>query len=255
MGVEGRRRRVLVLHGGGFRRSTTRLVEAGDLDGLAGENNDEGHRVPEPTVKSVTARRLGLTAAHGRVVGVGDQAVPLCLSLHATARRAGAACWLDGRLFEILGGWVASVPEPEVKLAVAAQAAHHGWHATLWAERLPSLHDVDPASWVVPASGVEAAIARLAGADGSVDRLVGVHRVLLPRLSAAHAEHLDACSPVADGPTLRTLRFVLHDERQDQRAGEHLLQRILRSRVDVERAAAHQAVVESLLVEAGPLLG
>jgi len=192
---------------------------------------------------------------------VGDQAEPLRLGLgrglglQATARRAGAAIWLDERLFEILGGWVATTAEPEVKLLVAAQSAHHGWHAGLWAERLPSLHDVDPASWVAPAPGVEAAVDRIATADGTIERLVGVHRVVLPRLAAAHAEHLDACSPVADGPTIRTLRLVLQDEWEDQRAGEHLLQRILRSRDDVERAAAHQASVEALLVAGGPVLG
>jgi hypothetical protein len=177
------------------------------------------------------------------------------LDLHATARRAGAARWLDARLFEVVGGWVASVPEPAVKIAFSTQAAHHGWHATLWAERLPSLHDVDPGDWVAAAPGVEPALARLSEATGTVERLVGMHRVLLPRLAAAHAEHFEAASPVADGPTLRTLRLVLQDELEDQRAGERLLQSLLRRRADVERAAAHLALIETLLVEAGPLLG
>ena len=177
------------------------------------------------------------------------------LDLHATARRAGAARWLDARLFEILGGWVASVPEPEVKIHLATQAAHHGWHATLWDERLPTLHDVDPSTWVQPAPGVQPALARLAEATGTVERLVGVHRVLLPRLIAAHAEHAEQASPVCDGPTVRTLRLVLQDEQEDQRAGERLLHQLLQTRADVERAAAHQVAVEALLVEAGPLLG
>lgn len=177
------------------------------------------------------------------------------LDLRAAARRAGAARWLDARLFEILGGWVASVPEPEVKILLATQSAHHGWHVALWDERLPSLHDVDPASWIGPAPGVAPAVAALAEATGTVERLVGVHRVLLPRLAAAHADHLERASPVADGPTVRTLRFVLQDEQEDQRAGERLLHQLLQTRADVERAAAHQAAVESLLVEAGPLLG
>lgn len=177
------------------------------------------------------------------------------LDLHATARRAGSAQWLDARLFEILGGWVASVPEPEVKITCATHAAHHGWHASLWASSLPTLHDVDPASWARPASArVEEAVEVIAGATGTLERLVGVHRVLLPRLSFAHTEHLEAASPVADGPTSRTLRLVLSDEAQDQLVGERLLQRLLGTRADVSRAAAHQAAVEALLVEAGPLL-
>lgn len=186
---------------------------------------------------------------------MGDQADPRRLDLHGTARRAGAAGWLDARLFEILGGWVASVPEPDVKIALATQAAHHGWHASLWAERLPTLRGVDPASWVGPAAGVEPAVRHAAEATGSIERLVGVHRVLLPRLAAAHADHLDRASAVADGPTVRTLRLVLADELEDQRAGERLLQLLLQTRADVERAGAHQVAVESVLAEAGPLLG
>ncbi len=178
------------------------------------------------------------------------------LDLHGTARRAGAARWLDARLFEILGGWVATVPEPEVKIALATQASHHGWHAALWGERLPTLHDVDAERWVGPASaGVEQAVEVLAGATGTIERLAGVHRALLPRLAAAHASHLETASPVSDGPTIRTLRLVLRDEVDDQQAGERLLQRLLRTRADVERAVAHQASVECLLADAGGLLG
>lgn len=190
-----------------------------------------------------------------RVADVGDQSEPTGLDLHATARRAGAARWLDARLFEILGGWVPSVPEPEAKLAIATHASHHGWHAQLWAERLPTLHGVEREGWVGPAPGIEDAVARLAQTAGTIERLVGVHRVLLPRLMTAHERHLATASPVADGPTIRTLRFVLGDEQEDRRTGERLLQALLRTRADVERAAAAQIEVEALLAEAGPLLG
>lgn len=178
------------------------------------------------------------------------------LDLQATARRAGAARWLDARLFEILGRWVPSAAEPEVKIALATQASHHGWHAGLWGERLPTLHGVDPASWVGPPSAaLEQAVELVAGATATIDRLAGVHRALLPRMAAAHAAHLEAASPVSDAPTIRTLRLVLRDELEDQQAGERLLHGLLRSPADVDLAAAHQAAVESLLAGAGPLFG
>ncbi|MDP8954947.1 MAG: hypothetical protein M3N37_08560, partial [Actinomycetota bacterium] len=111
-------------------------------------------------------------------------------------------------------------------------------------------------SWVGSPSGeLEQAVELVAGAAGTIERLAGVHRVLLPRMAAAHAAHLEAASPVADAPTIRTLRLVLRDELEDQQAGERLLQGLLRTAADVERGTAHQAAVESLLVGAGPLFG
>ena len=98
-------------------------------------------------------------------------------------------------------------------------------------------------------------MAALAGAPGSVERLAGVHRALLPRLSAAHAAHLEVTSAVADAPTMRTLRLVLADQDEDRRGGDRLLQGLLVGRDDVERAAAQVAALEWLLVQAGPLLG
>jgi len=177
------------------------------------------------------------------------------LDLHATARRAGAARWLAARLFEVVGGWVATVPEPEAKIVFATQSAHLGWHAGLWGDRLPTLHGVDPQTWVGPASaGVEEAVAALAAAPTTIERLAGLHRCLLPRLAAAHADHLELASAVTDAPTIRTLGLVLTDLVEDQRAGERLLQRLLADPADVRRAAEGQAGIECLLVAAGPLL-
>lgn len=177
------------------------------------------------------------------------------LDLQATARRAGAARWLAARLFEVVGAWVATVPEPEAKIALATQSCHQGWHAGLWGERLPALHGVDPVTWVRPASpGVEEAVTALAAAPTTVERLAGLHRCLLPRLAAAHTDHLERASEVADAPTIRTLGLVLADLTLDQRAGERLLQRLLADPADIRRAAEGQAGLECLLVAAGPLL-
>lgn len=175
----------------------------------------------------------------------------MSLDLHASARQAGSARWLDARLFEILGGWVASVPEPQVKVAFASQSHHHGWHAGLWGERLPTLHDVDPATWVAPAPGLEEVMDFLAGATDTIDRLVGVSRVLLPRMSAAHTRHLQVASPVSDGPTLRTLRQVLRDETEDQQTGQRLLDGLLVSPTEQVRAGLFQTVSEFRLKDIG----
>src|SRR3546814_19619578 len=48
------------------------------------------------------------------------------------------------RLFEVLGGWVATVPELDVKLRLGTHCYPHAWHAELWHKRLPELREMNP---------------------------------------------------------------------------------------------------------------
>src|SRR3546814_17519820 len=52
--------------------------------------------------------------------------------------------WIEMRLFEVLGGWVATVPELDVKLRLGTHCYHHAWHAELWHKRLPELREMNP---------------------------------------------------------------------------------------------------------------
>lgn len=181
-------------------------------------------------------------------------AVSAALPLEQLARRAGAYCWLEGRLFETLGGWVAAVNEPEAKLALATHAREHAWHAELWQERLPSAGDLAPEQLVAPANdqvgAFAAAVAEPEGEDQTIEKLVGAYRVLLPRMVTAYSEHLRVTTEVADGPVVRALRLVLRDELEEWARGETLVQSLLRTEEDVRRAAGHQARLESMLTYA-----
>jgi hypothetical protein len=72
--------------------------------------------------------------------------------------------------------------------------------------------------------------------------------VVLPRLVTAHEAHLDALSPVTDGPVRRTLLLQLPEERADLAEGEALL--ASRSTADGGSTAAERAVaaLERLLM-------
>ena len=48
------------------------------------------------------------------------------------------------KLFEALGGWVATVPELDVKMRLGTHCYHHAWHAELWHKRLPELREMNP---------------------------------------------------------------------------------------------------------------
>ncbi len=198
------------------------------------------------------------------------------LSLDEAARLVGSYQWVERRLFEVLGSWVASEPVPEAQVLFDVYSQQHAWHADLFTERLPALDSVDPGSLVVPPSAeVDRMFAVLAGvvpddegsgadgnllprsghldvpAGGTLPRLVGMGRVVLPRLVTGYTLHLRRVSPVVDAPVARCLRLVLRDETEQWQAIEALTQALLRRPHDVAVVTGHQQRLEALIAGSG----
>ena len=89
----------------------------------------------------------------------------------------------------------------------------------------------------------------------TIEKLVGVYRVLIPHKIAAYTYHLNNTSTITDAPTIRSLKFILQDEFDDWRDGEMLVQSLIETPDDVERAARHQVKLETLMVAAGGVAG
>ncbi len=216
----------------------------------------------------------GLAMGGGALDGVGISGP--ALSLHAQARLAGSHQWIERRLFEVLGSWVASEPVPEAQMLFDVYSQQHAWHAALFAERLPALDSVDPATLVLPPSTeVDRMMALLAGvvpddarsitdgnlmpraggpdvpARGTLPRLVGIGRVVLARLVTGYSLHLRRLSPVADAPMIRCLRLVLRDETEEWQALEALTQALLRRPHDVAVVTGHQQRLEEIIAGSG----
>jgi hypothetical protein len=185
--------------------------------------------------------------------------LPGLFTVEESARRVGHYAWIEMRLFEALGGWVATVPELDVKTTLGRHCYHHAWHAELWHKRLPELREMRPERLIVaPNPDLEAFVAALTepeARDLTVEKLVGVYRVLLPRKIAAYTYHLAATSRITDGPTIRSLGFILDDERTGWQEGEMLLQSLIETDEDVARAARRQAELETLITRAGGIAG
>jgi hypothetical protein len=187
------------------------------------------------------------------VAGVEDPSGPW--GIEAAARRAGAHRWVERRLFEILGRWSAEVPVAEAKPLLGAQSLHHAWHAELWAGCLPTLPHLRPDDVTAAPSPAVAAffdeVGDEAGEADAAGRLVGVYRVVVPRLRVAYAGRRAGASGVADAPVVRALDLIEADLARDGAAGERLVQSLLRSGDDARRAGERQGWLEALLVEAG----
>jgi hypothetical protein len=185
--------------------------------------------------------------------------LPGAFTVEETARRVGHYKWIEMRLFEALGGWVATVPELDVKMRLGTHCYQHAWHAELWHKRLPELREMNPDRLTVPPNDemvtfVEA-LTEPEKPDETIEKLVGVYRVLIPHKIAAYTYHLNNTSTITDAPTIRSLKLVLNDEFEDWRDGEMLIQSLLETPEEVSRAAAHQARLETLILAAGGVAG
>jgi len=185
--------------------------------------------------------------------------LPGAFDVAETARRVGIYKWTEMKLFEALGGWVATVPELDVKMRLGTHCYHHAWHAELWHKRLPELREMKPERLTVPANeAMERFIAAMTEPEApelTIEKLVGVYRVLIPRFIAAYTYHLNNTSEITDAPTIRSLRFALQDEFDDWRDGEMLLQSLIVTPDEVRRATEHQAALEAIMVDAGGITG
>jgi hypothetical protein len=163
------------------------------------------------------------------------------------------------KLFEALGGWVATVPELDVKMRLGTHCYHHAWHAELWHKRLPELREMNPDRLTTPANDAMVrfveALTEPEAPDQTIEKLVGVYRVFIPRFIAAYTFHKNNTSEITDAPTIRSLDFALRDEFEDWRDGEMMLQSLIDSPEEVQRAAAQQAKLEAIMVEAGGIAG
>ncbi|HLI53160.1 MAG TPA: hypothetical protein VKU88_02450 [Acidimicrobiales bacterium] len=172
-------------------------------------------------------------------------------SLATSARLAGAHRWAEARLFEIVGGWVPSTSEPQVKLLFDRHSQHHAWRASQWFDRLPVLADLDREALSAPVAGAADAFDLLASLATPVARMAGVYRVALPRMWAAYERHRAQADPVADAATLRTLALVARDLAADWHEGEAALQALVGEPVVAREAAEAALAVEELLAAGG----
>jgi hypothetical protein len=185
--------------------------------------------------------------------------LPGLFDVEESARRVGAYKWAEMRLFEALGGWVATVPELDVKMRLGTHCYKHAWHAELWHKRLPELREMNPDRLTKPANeGMVRFVEALTEPEApelTLEKLVGVYRVLIPRFIAAYTYHLNGTSRITDAPTIRSLSFALQDEFDDWRDGEMLIQSLLDTPEKVERANARQLELEGLVLASGGIAG
>lgn len=171
------------------------------------------------------------------------------LELGQSAELLGAYCFVERRLFELTGAWSVEVDLPRLQVHLDQVSQQHAWHAELWAERLPVLAGVEPASLIAPLGpALGGVLDLLAAAPTSPERLAGLYRCVLPRLLATYGRHLRRAAPATDAPVVRALRLVRTDELAAWQAGEALLQSVIDGEETAARVAATASGLEARLL-------
>jgi len=164
--------------------------------------------------------------------------LPRALALAQAAELLGAYCFVERRLFELTGAWSGELGVPRLAVHLDQVSQQHAWHAELWADRLPVLAGIEPASLVAPAGpALGPVLDALAATDTAVERLAGLYRCVLPRLLVTYGRHLRRAVPATDAPVIRALRLVRTDELAAWQVGEAQLE-VLIDTPDAARAAA-----------------
>src|SRR3989442_13531510 len=157
------------------------------------------------------------------------------------------------RAMRALGGWIALTPELAAKLLLGRHVWALAQHADAFGKRLPELRAhaqvSEPASDRVVA--FMDALEEPEAPQRTVERLVGVYRVLKPHLLASYHDHLVRANPVYEPPTRRILVGCIDDERRHIAAGETILGHLCVTPALTERAGAWQRRLEGLLTAAG----
>ena len=136
------------------------------------------------------------------------------LTIDDSARFLGHATWLEGRLFEVLGSWVTSTPEPAVKLALARHSRHHAWYAELLEPLRPDTRDHTRDTRAPLDAGWRTLVSRMLAASTTTPRLDRLIEVLVAAIASSE-QHLVATRPIRDAPTRRVLGLVLEAERAE----------------------------------------
>lgn len=161
------------------------------------------------------------------------------------------------RMMRILGGWIALTPELPAKLLMGRHVWDNAQHADALGRRLPELRAQAQVSEPANQAFVTFMDA-LEGAEGpaqTVERVVGVYRVLKPHLLASYEEHLGRANEVYEPPTRRLLARCAEDERRHIAAGLVVLRHLTGTAALETRAGAWQARLDELLTAAGGVTG
>ncbi|HEX2185888.1 MAG TPA: DUF455 family protein [Chloroflexota bacterium] len=161
-------------------------------------------------------------------------------------------------VMRLLGGWLAKIPEFELKFELGRHVWQDAQHAESLRLRTAELRVPADADRRPPVE-VQRFLDALDEAETPLQFLVGVYRVAKPRLVSAMQYHLTVTDAVCDAPTIRVLRPIVEEVTEQVRWGEAAIEALIAGDGEdapqrAAQAAAWQQHLESLLSQAGGIV-
>ncbi len=178
------------------------------------------------------------------------------LSVEENVRRLLRYHWVERRLMGIALARLAGTPEWEVKGAFSLHQWQDAEHTEALRRRIHEMRHPVPRLDVAPDPALEAALAELEAAPGTVELLAAIYGALRPALATAYRRHMAETNPLVDHPTRRILRFALLEEEEAISWGRAALAALAaRGAQTAARAADWERHVQGWLQAAGGVDG
>ena len=165
--------------------------------------------------------------------------------------------YAEERMMRMMAGWIALTPELQVKLEMARQVYEDALHADALGKRLGELRS--QAQLSKPPNELFVTFMNMIEDkeewEDTIERLVGIYRVLKPHLISHYSAHIEAANPVYEPPTLRILARLVEEEKRHVERGSVLLSDLLDSPEKHRRASRWEAHLDESLAASGGVTG
>ena len=153
----------------------------------------------------------------------------------------------------LLGGWLAKIPEYELKLEIGRHVWQDAQATEALRQRTSELRVPADADRRAPVE-VQRFLDALDEAQTPLQFLVGIYRMTKPRLLSAMQYHVTVTDTVCDAPTVRVLERIMVELSTQIRWGEAAVQALIADDpARAEQATAWQTHLETILARAGGL--
>ncbi len=176
------------------------------------------------------------------------------LNVQTVARWLSYYSYAELRLMEAQAGWLAFVPQYELKIELGYQLYDDATHVNAMRARLPEVGAFGEQTQP-PNEAFVTFCNELTNSEDLIEQFVGVYQVLRPHLAATYRHQISHDDNVANFPTVRLLQHAIDDHEKYATWGQTVLHSLLLSEADWTKAEAWRLHLLTLLNVAGGVTG